>query len=87
MCCDFESPTIFEEKHITARKSHVCCECGSTIDPGEKYQHCRGLWDGSWATYKSCETCSSIRYKAMVFHECMLFGELYDCVGYGFEDT
>jgi len=87
MCCyDSEGPTLLEEKYITARKLHTCCECGSEISPGEKYQRTKGLWGGSWDTFKTCETCARIRDNAFTVVDCIVYGQLYECVGYDFEE-
>lgn len=58
---DVDFGSFSEKKIITARIEHVCCECGETIRKGQKYEHVRGFWDGSWATFKTCIPCRSIR--------------------------
>jgi hypothetical protein len=52
---------VFDESSRRARKTHVCCECGQLINPGERYQYVRGLWDGAWQSFKTCEICVRIR--------------------------
>jgi hypothetical protein len=44
-----------------ARKVHSCDECRQPINPGELYEHCRGLSDGYWDTFKTCESCKRMR--------------------------
>lgn len=53
--------TFIEETLRCARKQHRCFECGRTISPKEVYEHARGMWDGSFSTYKTCIDCYSIR--------------------------
>lgn len=46
-----------------ARKSHRCCECRKTIQPGQRYEVCSGSWDGGIQTFKTCQSCVEIRAK------------------------
>jgi len=55
-------PKITKETWCIAIKNNTCCECGSTIKYGDRYQYIRGLWDGVWAAYKTCEPCADLRY-------------------------
>ena len=87
MCGDQEGPTIFEEKHPIARNSHTCCECGSNINPGEKYQLVKGLWDGEWSKFKTCSVCEKIGDTARAEGDCISYGELYGEIGYCFEEV
>jgi hypothetical protein len=45
----------------TARKFHVCGECGEHIKPGQKYEHVRGQTDGRFSTCKTCLVCHELR--------------------------
>jgi hypothetical protein len=56
-----EMPSVYSESTPTARKEHKCCECGGTIQIGEKYHYCHGIWDGRASTYKVCVDCDSLR--------------------------
>ncbi len=88
MCyCDTnDSPKIFNETNPTAIKHHICCECGSTIDPGEKYWRVTGLWDGGFETFKTCVICENIKSEAYAEGvECIAFTCLYETVGSEFE--
>jgi len=88
MCyCDTEgSPEFYRERIHIARKWHRCCECGSIIDPGEKYFYVTGLWDGDFSTYKTCEICQKIKQEAISSgHRCILFECLYETVGSEFD--
>ena len=59
--CDIEYPSVFSETFPVARKPHRCCECYQTINPRDLYQNCTLLFEGEWATYKTCERCSDLR--------------------------
>lgn len=81
--CDCEGPILYNKKYHVAIKPHTCCECGSTIDPGERYERVDGLWDFGFATYKTCAFCQSIRSKAEREADtdaCIALGELWNCV-------
>ena len=78
-------PKFFECYHPVARKEHICCECGSIILKGEKYESFTGLWD-EFETYKTCSFCSTVRSMAtgdfdLNSDEGFPFGELWECVG------
>ncbi len=80
--CDAVEAEIFKEGIRIARKPHVCCECGSPIDTGEKYRNIRGRWDGEWATFKQCECCAEIWDDNHPEHgHCMAFGAMWDFLG------
>lgn len=50
----------YRETPRTARKSHRCCECMATIDPGERYVVCSGVSDGEGWSYKLCAFCCAL---------------------------
>ena len=58
---DGEMPSISTTVMRKAREHHVCCECKRKIYPKELYQEVKGCWNGKWATYKTCESCSDLR--------------------------
>ena len=78
MCYCEDSPPDFpqDEKEYVARKSHVCSECGNTIEIGEKYTRIWGIWDGNMLVFKQCEFCRKIY--CILACECHL-----DCLCYG----
>ena len=45
----------------TAKKIHECQERGKAINPGDKYEYTRCLWENGWDTLKTFETCCEIR--------------------------
>jgi hypothetical protein len=83
---------LYRESTPKARKQHVCCECGATIDPGETYQRVEGMWDGRFYTFKTCDFCAQVRLKAE--HDVNGYGyhgvpftELWECMGMDYADT
>lgn len=83
--CDEDSPQFWKEAFPAAIKRHICCECGSIIDPGEKYNKISGMWD-EFATFKTCMSCFEIRKEASSQTGCCpAFGYLYDTFGSEFE--
>lgn len=63
-----------------ARKQHVCCECGSTIDINERYREISGIWEGRFERFKQCEICAN-KWDEIQFEEfalCIGFGELWN---------
>lgn len=62
MCFDYDcSPTVFNEKHVKARKHYHCCECALFICPGEQHLYIFGVWDSEAATYRICSVCEWFR--------------------------
>jgi hypothetical protein len=45
----------------SARKAHVCCECGGTIQPGESYRRANYKFDGVVGTDALCEPCDETK--------------------------
>lgn len=90
MCsCDYDNgPTSFWESWVIARKEHTCCECMSTISPGEKYRLNKGVWDGDFQTWKMCEICHRVFQAALSGTDnCICFGELWETVGVDYEEA
>ena len=77
--CECDEPEVFITKYRKANKQHVCCECGSTIDRGEKYQYSSGIWDHRPSSYKTCEFCAEKREEIQDYADCCLpFGEMWE---------
>lgn len=77
-----ECPALYSEKFVHARKAAKCCECGTPIAAGDRYQRSEGLWDGAFSTYKTCAPCAELRdamMKAASAQDCCegpAFGDL-----------
>lgn len=76
--------SVGHEQIRRARRAHVCCECGETIKPGDRYEYAAGCWDGDWSAFKTCLPCMRIR-----LHHCpagWLYGgleeRLRECLGF-----
>ena len=66
MSCEIDfdydnGPECFSETWRTARKEHMCCECGRKIQKGEKYKYESGIWEGRPESYKLCKSCHEVR--------------------------
>ena len=60
--CDWDyTASLYVAERRTARKTHRCKECGRQIQPGEIYEHVRGIWDGMPDTVRTCPHCLAIR--------------------------
>jgi len=58
--CDYDPASFYRAEIRTARKPHICEECGAPILPGEIYEHVTGKWDNI-ASFKTCRHCVDIR--------------------------
>ena len=59
--CDYDPATIYKASRPTARKPHVCEECGRQIQPGERYESVFGVWENKGNTYHTCRHCLALR--------------------------
>lgn len=85
-----ETPSAFWESTPRARKEHTCCECLSTIAIGETYHLAKGVWDGEFQIYRTCEICHQVRNLAhaeMRHGEGIAFECLWEEVGVEYEDV
>ena len=73
--CD-ELPRRHRHEMRTARKRWKCIECGAAVEPGERYEHVRGLWDGHYETFRTCEGCVQVRNAVLCGGS--LYGELWE---------
>lgn len=84
--CDYDDVwKVYAKTDRTARKVHVCRECGARIQPGEKYEHVSAIGD-SCETFKTCTRCVALRdwVKAHVpcfcwFHDTMVEDAINTC--------
>ena len=68
-------PSMYTEKIVKAKQDHRCYECLKDIKSGERYEHVRGMWDGSFSTYKTCLDCVSLRKQ---FFSTWIYTQLWD---------
>ena len=86
-----ETTTPVARKFSDGRPLHMCCECGSSIAAGERYESCRGKWE-SWTdstgkrhsgiqTLRTCLACVELRDSLAALDDgCFCFGELAEAV-------
>lgn len=70
-----DGPDVCAVHYRTARVEHICCECGATINPGEKYEQVNGCWDGRWDCFKTCTPCRNMRND--LFNCGFYYGDLF----------
>jgi hypothetical protein len=77
-CGDFDPPSVFDERMVTARKSHRCSECSRTIQKGERYKYIFGVWDGDARSFHTCAECLSAWewFNKEYECDCYIFGEM-----------
>lgn len=84
-----ESPEFYKESQHTARKTYKCCECGESIEPGQKYHKAVGVWYGDFRTYRTCIPCDNIRERYCPYG--FVFGELSEaisnCIGFDYREV
>jgi hypothetical protein len=78
ICIDADPPEAHWTKRVRARRTHLCCECRRTIGTGEVYECAKGVWEGEFHTYKTCDDCLSIR--DTLFQCGWLYGEIWRAV-------
>ena len=84
--CDGEPAECSTVRMRKARQDYRCCECRETIPRGAEYEHVRGLWDGSWSTYRTCIVCVRIRQDHVCGSFCvgMLREDLFLALGFDY---
>ena len=85
-CCYADSDGETAAVHVAtvrrARKRHVCDECPAAIEPGERYEHVRGLWDGFWDTNRTCLPCQRMRDGTLCsWTYGRVWDDIRDCLG------
>lgn len=76
-CMDY-APDVYKCREIKGRKQHTCCECLRLIGKGESHEYVKGLWDGEWSVYRTCNTCTAMRDEVGL--TCYCFGQMMDCL-------
>lgn len=68
----------YREERRTARKEHLCGECGSKIAPGTRYWYATGRCEGDWFDARVCPRCEALYnwVKAHVPCLCVSFGNM-----------
>jgi len=56
-----DHPSVYSCEKPIARKHHKCCECRRPIFPGQQYELFKGLYDGLWSRFKTCQRCVRVR--------------------------
>ena len=82
---DYDPPGFWCETTRTARKPHKCCVCWRKIQPGEKYEHVAGKWEGKISTFKTCADCQSLI--GAFFCGARIFGEELNKIGEHIQET
>lgn len=78
-CGDYSQPSVYRLVVRTARKRHCCTECRGLIEPGSRYQYSCGVWDGEWASHKTCLDCVQATKHLECFAHTALREELVEC--------
>lgn len=80
--CDYDGPSFYVRETPKARKPHRCFECGYQIAPGETYESARGMWDGTFDVFKTCNRCIALRdcVTAHIPCFCLMHGNLLEDV-------
>ena len=70
----------------TARKEHICGECGDPIRPGEQYEDFRGVIGGFVGRHKTCAICCAIRrdFFPCGWHFGGMVEDFWDCMGFDY---
>ena len=78
--CDYDAPTLYCDRMVTARKQHKCSECFRVIQSGERYEYVFGVWDGRPDRFKTCARCLAVKeyVKAHVPCFCWAHGSILD---------
>ena len=85
--CDYEGepPEFSNTRTVLARKQHICCECGETIEPGEQYECVSGLWEDDFCVFRTCGGCVAIRdYYCSCYAYGRLREALWECLGFDY---
>lgn len=60
--CGFgERPSIYAADTRKARKKYKCYECFKAVEPGERYERAKMLYEGVWETMLTCDRCLKVR--------------------------
>jgi hypothetical protein len=65
---DYDAPEFVHSETRKARKPHQCYECGVAIQPGQRYEHTAGKWDGDVMVNSTCLRCVALRTAHVAAH-------------------
>lgn len=54
-------PDVYRQELRRARKAYRCGECGDEIQAADLYEAFTALYEGVWATYRTCARCVNVR--------------------------
>ncbi len=85
--CYYDGPPaeFFRESFHKAKSPHKCGECGSRIQPGEKYKSWAAKWNGDFCTGEQCELCARIFSDLTNMDFCPLYNGLWEFIEEEFE--
>jgi hypothetical protein len=66
---DGDPPEFYRERIRTARKTHICFECGKAVEPGTRYQHVAGKWDATVESFAFCLPCARLMAANVEAHD------------------
>jgi len=70
-----DSPDVYDQRTVRARRAHECGECRDEIPKGAKHEVCTVLWEGKWGRYRTCAACVEVR--DVMFCEGWAWGECW----------
>jgi hypothetical protein len=78
--CDYDPPSVFSSKSVTARKKHLCDECCRPINAGERYLYSFGVWEGYASSHYTCSHCQEIQKFVSISIPCFCwaYGNMID---------
>ena len=74
-CSDYQ-PTFYGVKSVKGRKDHQCDECLRIIPKGERHEYAKGLWEGDFSDFRTCQTCRDMVTESGL--DCYCHGRLMD---------
>jgi hypothetical protein len=76
--CDTDGQaSVYWPSRPIARKAHRCDECGRQIQPGERYERVRAVWDGDPQTCRTCVYCLGVRDSVDAVAQCFCWTHSY----------
>jgi hypothetical protein len=81
--CDYDMPEFCSTRAVAhARKTHLCIECRTIIQPGQAYTYIFGKWEGYVDEFCHCRLCAELLECARISVPCFCweYGNLHDNV-------